>query len=221
MTRKRLRTFGLLAVALPLLLVQGCPNSQIIENQIGALNIMSSAEPNDIGRYEIAQLGLLQMELRPTDPEAASSLEGADPIGALRNSPLIEMNLTEQSLSALSLTAGGYFVEALTTFGFTLEDLDPPANPATCLENFAVLQASIVLRLEDLDPSFVVTIPSQGGADLKIVVDSPGLVAALEANFICSESPSQCSNLGFQTAPCRAFAPGFGADDLAPFLSLQ
>jgi hypothetical protein len=211
----------LLAVALPLLLVQGCPNSQIIENQIGNLAVGSSAQPNDIGRYEIAQLGLTQLELRPADPEAASSLEGADPIGALKDSPNLELNLTQQSLSGLALTAGEYYAEALVTFGFRLEDLDPPVVPQTCLENFAVLQQSIPLRLVDLDPSFRVRVPSQGGADMTIVVDSPGLIAALEDNYVCFTSPSACAGIGSPTTPCRAFLPGFGADDIAAFFSLE
>jgi hypothetical protein len=210
-----------LAVALPLLLVQGCPNSQIIDNQIGGLSVASSAQPNDIGRYEIAQLGLSQLELRPADPQPASSLEGADPIGALKNSPNLELNLASQPLNNLSLTAGNYSVEALVTFGFRLQDTDPPLAPQTCLENFGLFQETINLRLEDLDPSFTVRVPSQGGADVTLVVDSPGLISAIENNYVCFTSPSACQGIGFPSAPCRRFLPGFSADDIAPFISLE
>lgn len=215
------KKLALLLVLVPLLLTQGCPNTGVVGNSIGSLRVVSAASPSDTGRYEVATLTVGQIEVVPSDPDAAASLGGTS-VGVLFDPVLIPLDIGQTAVGSTELTAGRYTVESIILLGFRLEDTTVPLPPPTqCLDLFAVLQRNFnpQVNFGDLDPPVEISVPQDGQGVMTITIDSPGLIALLESRFVCSLF-NPCFNPP-APAPCIAGFVPLTSQDLEPYITVQ
>ena len=132
----------------------------------------------------------------------------------------------------MPLHSGDYRVLELSILNVALTDNNPPAAPATCPENFAIVPDPLFpiidplgpqIRLSDLgDP--IVTVSPEGGM-LTIEIDASAFAAAFEQAYICRDAPGDTCNFGGGVsfnAPClQAFLQNNFTSQSQNFLSFN
>ncbi len=201
---------GMVAVAaLVVLAAAGCTGSEVIAPDRGQFTIRVAANPVYTGRYEVATVGVSQIAFRPMDPQADHAL-GLEPMGMLSDALVVNVAQSgELAAAPQSLNSGSYRITKIVLQNIKLTDQNPPADPATCLENFGVLptleiqsrvpsQFVIGDGVHDLTPPVVFTVARGGQGSLHMSIDGAALVSVVEGAFAagCHDS-----------SPCGSFAP--------------
>ena len=221
MSRIGSKKLGMLLVLVPLLLTQGCPNSEVVGHLIGSLGVVASMSPAGTDRYETATLTLGQVTLAPTDPDAAASL-GTTELGVLFDPVTLQLGINQTAVGAAEVTAGQYTIESLILLSFRFEDTTVPLPPpTTCTDLFSVLTRTFnpAIEFTDIDPPVEVTVPQDGQGIVTITIDSPGLIAFLESRFECRPF-TNCVNPPAPPPCINGFARPTSAD-LAPYITVE
>jgi len=195
-------------VVVPLVAALGCTESKVLES--GTLEVSVEVEPAPAGggRYDNILLEIAQVRVLPADPDAAAAL-GNDPIGLVRAATTLDLaSSTVLDLSAVPINEGNYLVTDVRFQSLLLHDEDPPAPPATCIENFADVPSGGVLGdvlgsapwVVEFDPPVEIPIVRGAQTALRVRIDGPAVVAALESALEC-RATSNCVTYG-QTPPC-------------------
>ena len=170
------------------------------------LQVVYNPSPTGTGRYERGPFTILKLEVLPTDPAAGQIIDPLHDTMILRFTSFAAQDgcdLTKTSpvnYSTIALPEGEYQVTLFKITPPALVDENVPANPATCIEGVAAVNAqSVSPAFADFsfinEPQFKFTI-RPGQTTLAITVNVPGLIAGYESAFTCQLG---CGSGG---APC-------------------
>jgi hypothetical protein len=156
-----------------------------------ALQVLFSPNPAGAGRYERGPFDIQKLEVLPTDPATGQIFDPVTDTLILRFDAFpANLNATTAiPFSQIALPEGEYQVTLFKITPPALVDENISANPATCLEGVAAVNAQSVSPTFSSfsfinEPQFKFTV-RPGQTTLGIKVNVPGLIAGYESAFTC------------------------------------
>jgi hypothetical protein len=165
-----------------------------------ALTVQYTPSPAGSGRFERGPFDIQKLEVLPTDPAAGQILDPATDTLILRFDTFTaqdgsDLNATGPVFfSTIALPEGEYQVTLFQITPPALVDEDVPANPATCMDGVAAVNAQSIagtpssFRFEN-EPQFKFIV-RPGQTTLNIKINVPGLIAGYESAFTCQLGPA-------------------------------
>jgi len=209
MSETRKQKVIVLALSLAFVAGAGCTNTDVLTTGTGSATLVFQASPASAGRYEAATLSIQQVAFRPADPTADVNL-GTSSFTFMTGA--ISFGLTQAAETVVvtrPLTPGVYRIISVTFGPFQLTDLDPPASPASCIENFATIPTQAIqgdvpssLLLTGFGPDDTFTVGASGVVRVRIRIDGPAFASLFESAFVCKDTSSCFSTFPTRPPPC-------------------
>ena len=199
----RLR-LGLLALLVLLAVTAACTNSEQLSSGVSAVPVEIMVVNPDT-RFDRAVFDLIQVTVRPLNPDAAAAL-GTDPLWMLRTTDEsrfeINLNAVEDGYQSNSqLTVGPYEVESVDLALLEFRNGERLGD-ATCEEyvtDYPVIQSSV--KLFNFDEPIIVQVTLGEASQLRMVIDGAALASAFERSWTCVQAPGFCFSGGIVPCP--------------------
>jgi len=182
---RRLRWVALCGVVGSLGLGGGCTNSDDLNSGVSGLAVQIELT-NTATRFANAGIFFRNVTVRSVDPVEAEATAGAA-LGILTLPDPIDLNFnsaTNQFETSATLPQGRYLLESIILIDPIFKD-GTSSSSATCAE-FLTAYPSVLdsISLRDFGREVIIDV-SQGGNQLRVVVDGAALLTAFQSSWTC------------------------------------
>jgi len=171
----------------------GCTGTEKLITGQQTLTLEVQLINNTDTRFESAFFNVVQVSLRPTDPDADEALEAGGGFGVVQFTLGVTYRDTEPRTTSVSLNEGVYRVTSLILGSIQYRDLDPPTSTATCQEYVSLWNLFSpnpqVFTFTDFGEDIFVTVEPGGENRLTLVVDGAALEEAFLNSWTCKAFP--------------------------------
>jgi len=197
MHSNRWRNSAFAALLAVLLVSGGCTGTEKLITGQETLTLEIQLTNNTDTRFESAFFNVVQVSLRPLDPDAAAALLADGGLGVVRFAEGISYRDTEPHTTSVSLDEGEYQVTSLILGSIQYRDLDPPTSTATCQEYVSLWNLFTGnppnFTFTDFGEEIFVTVESGGDNRLTLVIDGAALEDAFLNSWTCYKFPVNCT----------------------------
>jgi len=176
-----------LALLAPLLGTAGCTESEPLTSTVG--NVIVDVElVNTNSQFEFGGLNIVQITLRPVDPNASDVL--AQDIGMLLEPFQLDITTPATFGATIPATVGAFELKSIQLQQFSFLDLDPPVGQATCedyVTTYTFSQTPNVSVTNFGEPIYINVV--NGAADrLTVTIDAAALTEAFVDSWTCRQN---------------------------------
>ena len=239
--RSTVKRYAALPALLLFLTLPGCPGTDVVELDTGDFAVVVRSTNPGGSRWDGATFVVVQVKLRPLDPDANAAL-GIEPWGIINFPAPADINQSASALPAVKFHSGAYEVLSVQIGAISLFDDDPPIASPVCLENVVNPGPDTVLDTADdfaelpdprfLGPGGVTTFPGRftfqnftadteftlppAGGELSITIDYDEFIRVFEDSWTCVPAVNDTCFVGNDPVPSHACLTRF---DQASFLA--